>query len=85
MHEADENSFRNLLSRLRQEDPKRFLELICSSILAPMEENTIASIRITDDEEQLSAMIMVFKGEKVASWANAAEIELREKLAEGGQ
>lgn len=80
--EADENAFRNLFARIRGIDPKRFLELLCSGVLAPMEQNTISSITISDDDDKATALILVFKGDQVTSWAQQAEAELRKKLQE---
>lgn len=82
--EVEENLFRNLLARVRNEQPGRFIELFFLSVLAPIEsEEAMVVLRHLDEEEKPDAVVVIFKGPKPAAWADASVVELKRKMEAG--
>lgn len=80
MTEADENTLRVLLSRLREEDPAAFTTMLIQTLLNRIGDNVILGIRHKDDAGNADALICIFNGERVAGWAEEALRALQHKL-----
>ena len=87
LNEADENSLRNLLSRLREEDPARLIEIIFNTVLTRIPEpNALVALRQKDNGEinPATAVIVIFKGEGPSKWAEESLEEMRKTIIERG-
>lgn len=65
--EADENTFRNLMSRLREEDPGAFHSICVQTILAPLRDESCRLICLEGDSELVTSVIVVCKGSLVSA------------------
>lgn len=82
MTEADHNSLRNLIGRLREENPQEWVSLLFQSMLNRMDENAITMIRHTDDDSIPDAALLVFHGYAPTKWADSLVTELNSRIRE---
>lgn len=80
MTELEENTLRSLMSRMREEQPLEFLDIVLQTVLIRLDENTICSFNHKNNEGQVDAVFAVFKGGKVAEWANQSLLTLKKRL-----
>jgi len=82
MNEAEENAVRNTLSNLRQNDPATFIRLALDALLHTLHDHHIVAIDHKDDADERDALIVVFKGHKIAEWAALSIDQMQRKLAD---
>lgn len=80
MQEADENTFRNLLSRLRTEDPNRFHFMLFEAFLRSVDDNAIKAFQHKDNDEIPDAVFVVFKGYGNAAAATVSMERLKAEI-----
>lgn len=82
--EVEENAVRNLLSRMRQEEPARFIDLVIQSLLAPINDNSIVAIGNASrkSEDESAAVVVIFKGDGPAKLAIDSLAQLQARLKE---
>lgn len=81
MTELEENTFRTLCSRFREEQPLQFIECLLECLLIRVEDNSITAYRHKDNEGQIvDGLLVVFKGTKPAAWAEDSLIELQARI-----
>lgn len=82
MNEAEINTLRNLIGRIREEDPNQFLLIVYDSMLNRMDDETVVAIRHKDQNEHPDACLVICKGREPAVWAEASVLELQRRLEE---
>jgi hypothetical protein len=83
--EVDENNLRVLMSRLREEDPQRFIDIIFQTVLTRIADpNALVALRQKDNgpEAPTTAVIVIFKGEGPSRWAEESLAEMKLKILE---
>jgi len=84
MTEVEENQFRNLMARMREEDPATFITITLDVLLSKIEDNSLVAIRRKDDDDVPCSVIAIFNGHGPAKWAIQAmnELQLRSREKE---
>lgn len=80
MTEVDENNFRVLLTRFREEKPDEFILLLLQSLMNRLGDNSISAFRHKDDDQIPVGLVVIFKGIKPAAWAEESLLELQGRL-----
>jgi len=80
--EVEENMARNLLARMRQEDPEALLRLLFDTVTARMDPlaDVIACFRRIDDDGVPDLALVLFKGKGPAEWAIASMQDMKRKV-----
>lgn len=76
MNEADQNLLRNLIARQREEDPAEFLAIIFEALLIRAEDSSMTAFRHCDPDSIPDAMLVLFKGYKLAREAEKCIVNL---------
>ena len=79
--EVDENSLRNLMTRMREDDPGTFIRILLDTLLAKIEPDSIVAINRKAFSDETDSVILVFTGENPSRWAEQSIAELQQKLA----
>lgn len=83
MTETEENAVRNVLARMREEDPRAFLRLVFDAVTAKMKDDSISVLSRTNTEtNEPDLAVVLFLGEKPAKWAIESIAELHKKTQE---
>lgn len=77
MKEAEENTLRNLLTRMRQEDPTGFVNLVIDVMLARVGDNQIILMDRFDADDIRDSTIVVGKGVGAAARLTELTAEYR--------
>jgi len=82
MTELEENTLRTLLSRMREEKPLEFVDIVLQTVFRRFEDDSIAAINHKNNEGEVDGVFMIFKGKQVAEWASVCLADLQKKLKE---